>query len=80
MQPYHSTDMATAKENSYFILSERSDFHWSLTFQITMLALLSVDEILLLRYMNWSTNFRSLPFNEIVFKQIVDYILKMVSV
>ena len=29
-----------------------------------MLTLLSVDEILLLRYMNWFTNLRSLPFNE----------------
>ena len=28
-----------------------------------VLTLISVDEILLLRYMNWSTNFRGLPFN-----------------
>ena len=29
-----------------------------------MLTLLSVDEILLPSYINWSTNFRNLPFNE----------------
>ena len=29
-----------------------------------MSASLSVDEILLLKYMNWSTNFRGLQFNE----------------
>ena len=32
------------------------------TFLMRMLTLLSVDEILLPRYMNWSTNFRVLPF------------------
>ena len=31
---------------------------------MNMLTLLSVDEILLPRYMNWSTNFIDLPFNE----------------
>ena len=30
---------------------------------LLMLTLLSVDEILLPRYLNWSTNFRGLPFN-----------------
>ena len=29
-----------------------------------MLISISVDQILLPRYMNWSTNFRGLPFNE----------------
>ena len=29
-----------------------------------MLEPFSVDEILLPRYMNWSTNFKGLPFNE----------------
>ena len=28
---------------------------------------LSVDEILLLMYVNWSTNFSDLPFNEILY-------------
>ena len=48
----------------YFTLSVRSDFHMIINLSIAihvlslqMLILLSVDEILLLRYGNWSTNF-----------------------
>ena len=60
IRPYCST--YTAWKNAYFILSERSGFHKFMsiaehTFSIHILTLLSVDEILLLRYMNWFTNF-----------------------
>ena len=51
-----------------FILSERSDFHiidcLSIAFYAfawPMLTSLAVDEKLLPRYVNWSTNFRGLP-------------------
>ena len=51
----------------HFTLSKRSDFHMIYSFSIAvhtflmcMLTLLSVDAILLLRYMNWSANFRNL--------------------
>ena len=41
-----------------------------------MLSLLSVDEILLPRYMNWSTNFRGLSFNcENVLLEYQSYLL-----
>ena len=52
-------------------LSECSDFH--LVFNLSrvvhafprhMLTLLSVEEILLTKYVNWSTNFRNLLFDE----------------
>ena len=56
-----------------FILSEVSDFHIVSNLSIVahalpmaMLTLLSVDEILLLRYVNWPTHFRGLQFNEVV--------------
>ena len=49
----------------------KSDFHIVINLSIAIraffmhiLTYLSVDEILLLRYMNWSTNFRSSPFSE----------------
>ena len=58
---------------SLFILSKRSDFHMVDNLSIVVYALpihmltsLSVDEILLPRYMNCSTNFRGLQFNEMV--------------
>ena len=50
---------------------QRSNFHMVINLSIAICALLmymfisfSVDEIWLSRYMNWSTNFRGLPFNE----------------
>ena len=62
--PYSSTDIATAWKKSRFILSERSDFYMIDNLSITVHAFtrrmfisLSVDEILLPRYLNWSTNF-----------------------
>ena len=68
VQPYNSIDMATAWKNSYFISFERSDFHMVVnlsievrTLPMCMLTLVSVDEILLPRYMNWSINFRGWP-------------------
>ena len=68
VQLYNSADITTDRKRSRFILSERSDFHMldnlSVTvhsFPMRMLILLSVDEILLLRYVNWLTNFRGLP-------------------
>ena len=60
---YSSTNMAG--KNNHFILSERSDFHRidnllisDHAFSIHMLILLSIDEILLPRYVKWSTKFR----------------------
>ena len=56
------TDMATAWKNSCFILSEGSDFHIVVDLPkavyallVHMLISLSVDEILLPRYMHYST-------------------------
>ena len=70
--PYSSTDTSTATKNSYFIFSEKSDFHMidnlSIALQdfaLCMLTSFSVDEILLPRYMNCSTNFRGLPLKGI---------------
>ena len=59
VHPYSSIDTATAWKKSYFILSGRSDFHMidnlSIivhTFSMCILTSLSVDEILLLWYVN----------------------------
>ena len=64
LHPYSSTDTATVWKKSSFILLERSYFdNLSIavhTFTRYMLTPLSVDKILLLRYVNWSTNFRGL--------------------
>ena len=67
MQPFSSTDLAMAGKNSHFILSARSDFHMINNLSIAIhafpmyiLTLLSVDEILLPRYVNWSINFKDL--------------------
>ena len=71
VQPYNSTDIATATawKNSHFILSERLYMVINQSIAVhgismLQLTLLSVDEILLLRYMNWSTDFRGLSFNK----------------
>ena len=71
MQLHISTNTATAWKNSHFILSERSDFLMVDNLSIALHALpkymltsLSVDEILLPKYINWSTNFRRLTFND----------------
>ena len=63
VQPFSSADTATAWKNSHFILSEGSDFdiidNLSIAvhaFPMCIVTLLSVDEILLFRYVNWSTD------------------------
>ena len=63
-----STDTTTAWKNYLFSLSVRSDFHMPdnlfiayHVFPIRVLTSLSVDEILLSRYVNCSTGFRGLP-------------------
>ena len=68
MHPCSSTDLFTVWEKSCFILSEKSDIHMidhlsiaDHAFLTHMLTSLSVDEILLLRYVNLSINFSGLP-------------------
>ena len=58
-------------ENSCFISLDKSHFHMVINLLIAVLVLhmhiltpISADKILQLRYINWSTNFRGLPFNE----------------
>ena len=70
VQPYSSTDSTTAWKNCRFNLSVRSDFHMiddlfvaDHAFPIHVLTSLSVDEILLPRYVNCSTGFRGLPLS-----------------
>ena len=66
MHLYSSTD--TDWKKSRFISSKRPDFHIidnlskaAHTFAMCWLTSLSVEEILLLRYGNWSAYFRGLP-------------------
>ena len=66
---YSTIDTITAWKKSHFILSDWSDFHMinslsmvAYAFTRHILTSLSVDEMLLPRYMNLSTNFRGLPF------------------
>ena len=68
VHPYSSIDTAQLERNPVFILLDRLDNHiidnLSIavhTFAKRTLVSLSVDEILLLRYVNFSTNFRDLP-------------------
>ena len=70
MQPYSSTDTATALKNSPFILSERSDFHLLVNLSTAVHAFLlgmfipfSIDKTMLLRYLNLPAKFSGLPFN-----------------
>ena len=65
---YSSIDTVTAWKKSRFILSDRSDFHIIDNLSITVYAFmrrvltsLSVDETLLPRHVNLSTNFRCSP-------------------
>ena len=64
----HSTNTVTASKKTCFILFERSDFcmidNLSIVvnlFAWCILPLFSGDEMLLLRYVNWSTNSSGLP-------------------
>ena len=77
MQLYCCTYTTTT---SYLILSGKSDFRMVEKLSIAvyslpmrMLTSLSVDEIFLLRYVNWSTDFRGLLFNE----QVVQILITM---
>ena len=67
VQPYSSTDTATAWKNCCFILSVRLDFYMVInlslaihTLPMHILTSLSADEILWSRYTNSSTYFRGL--------------------
>ena len=58
----------TVEKKPSFVLSERSDFHMIDNLSIAVhafvwciLTSLSVNEILLPRYVNWSTSFRGFP-------------------
>ena len=66
---HSSIDITTGWKKSHFILWDRSDFHMIDSLSITVYAFakhiltsLSVDETLLLRYVNLSTNLRGSPF------------------
>ena len=68
VHPYNSIDTATALKKSHFILSEIRFFHMMdnlsiavHAFTVHMLTSFTVDEILLPKQLNWSTNFRGLP-------------------
>ena len=65
MQPYSSTNITLSLEEILFYFTEESDFHMMddqsiavHAFTRSMLTSLSVDEILLPRYVNWSTYLR----------------------
>ena len=58
MQPYNSTDTATARKNSCFALSKRSDFHMIDNLFIAFslrISIFSIDDILTVSYVNRST-------------------------
>ena len=68
---YNSTNIDSTFKKSCFILSERSGFHMTgnllievYAFHMHVLTMLSVDEILLPRHVNWITNFRGVSFHE----------------
>ena len=70
MHPYSSIDTTAPWTKLRFILSVRSDFHMTDTLSIAVRALtshesmsVSVDETLLLRWVNLSTSFRELLFS-----------------
>ena len=65
MQPYSSTNNATTLKNSHSISSVGFDFHIVVhAFTKCILTVLSGDEIFPSQYVNWSTNFKGLSFNE----------------
>ena len=70
MYSHNSFDTGTAWKKTRFILSERSDFRMIDNLSIVananarhMLTTLTVDKILLPRYVNLSTSIRGLPFS-----------------
>ena len=77
---YSSRDTAIAWRKYRFILSDRSDFqrinNLSIEFHadtIRMFTSLSVDEMLLLRYVNWSTNFRGWPLRVDIYSVLFEF-------
>ena len=67
---FSSIETATVWKKFRLILSKKSDFHKMdnlliavNAFDMRILRLLSIDEIWLLRNVNWSTNLRELPLN-----------------
>ena len=73
MHLWNCIDTTTARKKSGFILSDISDFHIidSLSravhaFARRMLTAFSVDWTLLRGYVNWSTNFKTLPFTILI--------------
>ena len=67
VQRYRSTNSTTDWKIFCFIFSDQSDFHMVdnlstsfHTFDRRLFMLLSVDEILLMKYVKWSTNFNGL--------------------
>ena len=65
--PNNSTDMATTWKIYHFILSVIFNFHIVNSLSIAVLVfpkrILSVDEILLPRFVKWFTNFRGWSYN-----------------
>ena len=86
VQLYNGIDMAKAWKNSNFILSVRSDFYMVVNLSIAdhvfpmhKLILLSVDEILLPRYVKWSLNFRDMSLNVEVTPSCLKYMISFLS-
>ena len=70
VHPYSSVETTAGWKKRRFILSVRSDFHMTDRLSITVHDFVSrvsmsvsVDEILLPRYVNLLTSFRALPFS-----------------
>ena len=68
VHPYSNMNTGTSLKKSCYTLSDKSDFHLIDNLSISVstfiwhvLTLLSIDEMLLPRYANWSANFRGLP-------------------
>ena len=81
--PYSS--IAPTWKKSYFILSEGSDFYMInnlliavYAFPMCMLTLLSADEIMLPKYVKWSTNFRGLPLKVEILKLYMVWICDVI--
>ena len=68
MKVYSSMNMISAWNNSSFIYQGDQISTWPLTvhaFLMRISTIFSVKKILVAKYINWSTNFRKLPFNDI---------------
>ena len=84
--PYSSIDTTAAWKKSRFILSDRSDFLMIDNLLIAVnssagcILSLSVDEILLLRYVNLSTDFRRPPFRVEMLSSQLKHVLHFVCI